>query len=79
MSQVGFIRSFGKKAITIEDFSKKQYYCPIKNLPKEITDHLVTPLLHLPVKFEIDYYNHSGRTTFGKRYYASDVKLDLEF
>lgn len=79
MSHTGFIRTFGRKAVTIEDLSKNQYYCPIKDLPKEITEHLVIPLLHLPVKFEVNHYNYAGRTTFGRRYYAFNVKLDLEF
>lgn len=75
----GFIRTFGKKAVTIEDSNKKQYYAVMEDVDKYVKEHLEEPLPHLPVKFIIDIEKIAGVTTIAPRYHAKEVKLDVEF
>ena len=75
----GFIRTFGRKAVTIEDCNKRQYYAVMEDVDKYVKEHLEEPLPHLPVKFIIDIDKIAGVTTNGPRYHAKEVKLDVEF
>jgi len=75
----GFIRTFGKKAIAIEDSDKKQYYAIMEDIDYYVKEHLQNPLPYLPVKFTIDKEKTEGVTNAGPRYHAKEVKLDLEF
>ena len=75
----GFVKTFGKKAIAIEDDKKKQYYALLNEVDILVTEHLNYPLLILPVKFNVNVNKHSGRTNIGLRYYATNVELDVEF
>ena len=75
----GFIRTFGKKAITIEDDDKRQYYAPIEEVGPLVKEHLVEPLLYIPVKFYPDKSRSAGSTIISERYYALNVTLNLEF
>lgn len=75
----GFVKTFGKNAIAIEDDKKKQYYALLNEVDILVTEHLNYPLLILPVKFNVNVNKHSGRTHIGLRYYATNVELDVEF
>tara|TARA_B100000767_G_C19762171_1_gene535683 strand:+ start:94 stop:330 length:237 start_codon:yes stop_codon:yes gene_type:complete len=75
----GIVKTFGKKAVVIEDKKKRQYYALLNEVDVLITEHLNYPLLILPVKFNVDINKHSGRTFIGLRYYATNVELDVEF
>tara|TARA_B110000908_G_C10183134_1_gene416700 strand:- start:892 stop:1128 length:237 start_codon:yes stop_codon:yes gene_type:complete len=75
----GFIRTFGKKAIAIEDSNKNQYYAVMKDIDQYIIEHLHYPLHYLPVKFTVNKSKIAGITKIGPRYHAKNVKLDLEF
>lgn len=77
--QKGYIKAFGKMAITIENENKMQNYALLSSLDKLIIEHLVDPLPYLPVKFDVKKTAYSGSTYKGLRYYAENVKLDLEF
>lgn len=73
----GYIRSYGKKAITIETSNLYQYYAPYQNV-----EDLIIPFLKdsskypILVTFEIDRSNSAGLANGKKRYYASNVKID---
>ncbi len=68
----GFIRSYGKHAITIQTSDKKQYYGLYTDIIN-IDDAQIC--LYLPVEFDIDNTNHSGKTPYGKRFYAKNINL----
>jgi hypothetical protein len=68
----GFIRSYGKHAITIQTSDKKQYYGIYTNIINIDDVHI---RLNLPVEFDIDNTNHSGKTPHGKRFYAKNINL----
>lgn len=75
----GYIKTFGEKAITIQTAGGNQYYGPFENIKDpEIFDYLTKKynLNYIPVKFLINLNKHSGRTKYGKRYYAFDIELD---
>lgn len=75
----GYIKTFGKSAITIQTEGGNQYYGPYENIVDlKIHEHLQEKLLYIPVKFIPDTTLFSGRTNYGKRYYAKEIKLDLE-
>ena len=75
----GFIRTFGKKAITIQDKNKKQYYALIEDVEPLVKEHLIDPLGYIPVKFDVDISRSAGSTRISDRYYALNVKFNLEF
>ena len=75
----GYVKSFGKMAITIEDENKKQYYAPFSDIHKYVLEQLIDPLPILPVKFKLNMDKFSGYSNSVPRYYAFDVELDLEF
>jgi len=76
--KTGFIKTFGKKAITISS-GKLEYYALFADLDKYILEHLKYPLPFLPVKFDVVKTEYAGSTYYGKRYHAENVKLDLDF
>ena len=73
----GTIRSYGKKALTIQSSDKHQYYAPFENV-----ENLIIPFLDdsskypIHVIFEIDYSQYSGEIKGKKRYFAKEVKID---
>ena len=69
----GLIRSIGKHAITIQDDNKKQFY----GLKSEIIDEDLRQNMYLfiPVEFKINLQKHSGKTPYGLRYYAENIRL----
>ena len=78
MEEHGIIKAFGRLAATIQS-SNQQYYAPFESLDPLILEQLNDPLPVLPVKFTVNKYKYSGKTQYGKRYYAEKVKLDLDF
>ena len=71
----GKIITFGKKAVTIQNDNKEQFYAPLENL-----EELIIPFLHhhyipLYVSFDINFNNFSGHSNNKKRYFANNVKL----
>ena len=75
----GYVKCFGRMAITIEDKNQKQYYAPFSDIHKYVLEQLIEPLPHLPVKFNVNTYKTAGYANNVSRYYAFDVQLDLEF
>lgn len=73
----GTIRSYGKKALTIQTLDKHQYYAPFENV-----EDLIIPFLDdsskypIHVVFEIDYSQYSGEIKGKKRYFAKEVRID---
>ena len=73
--QQGKIITFGKKAATIQNDNKEQFYAPLENL-----EELIIPFLHqnyipLYVSFYININEFSGHSNNKKRYFAYNVKL----
>lgn len=69
---VGFIRSIGKYAVTIQDIHKRQFY----GLKSEIVENDLENIhLHSLVEFTINLQKQSGRTPYGPRYYVENIKL----
>tara|TARA_X000000368_G_scaffold418796_1_gene420033 strand:- start:3310 stop:3603 length:294 start_codon:yes stop_codon:yes gene_type:complete len=79
MEEHGIIKAFGRLAVTIQSSNQQQYYAPFESLDPLILEQLIDPLPVLPVKFTVNKYKYSGETEYGKRYYAENVKLDLDF
>ncbi len=79
MDEYGVIKAFGKLAVTIQSSNYQQYYAPFESLDSLILEQLIIPLPFLPVKFKVNKDKYSGETLYGKRYYAENVKLDLDF
>ena len=75
----GIVKTFGKKAITIETDNKRQYYALFANVHHNIKEQLKYPLPILPVKFHPVRSMSSGTTPMGPRYFAVNVELDVEF
>ena len=76
----GYVLTHGEKAITIQTEGGHQYYGPKENITDpEIFTCLSNNIRYIPVKFLIDFNNSSGKTKFGKRYYAYDIKMDVLF
>ena len=74
----GFIRSYGKKALTIQTETKEQYYGPLENIIDEtLFDLLSNNLSYIPVKFMVDKTNYSGKIKGVKRYFAYDIESDI--
>jgi hypothetical protein len=73
----GIIRSYGKKALTIQTRDYYQYYAPFENV-----EDLIIPFLDdsskypIHIIFEIDYSKYSGEIKGKKRYFAKEVKID---
>ncbi len=73
----GYIRCYGKKAITIQTQNLDQYYAPYENV-----EELIIPFLDdsskypILVTFEIDRNNSEGYANGKKRYYANNVRID---
>jgi phage terminase large subunit-like protein len=73
----GTIRSYGKKALTIQSSDKHQYYAPFENVEKLIIPFLDEPSKYpIHVIFEIDYSQYSGEIRGKKRFYAKEIKID---
>ena len=77
--EYGVIKDFGRYAVTIQSSNNQQYYAPFESLDKLVFEQLNYPLPHLPVKFIVNKNKYSGESKYGKRYYAEDVTLNLEF
>jgi hypothetical protein len=75
----GYVKTFGRMAITIEDENKKQYYAPFSDIDEYVLEQLIFPFPYLPVKFTVNKYKNAGYANNVPRYYAFDVQLDLEF
>ena len=73
----GFIRCYGKKAVTIQTQNLQQFYAPYENVEDLIRpflkDNSKYPIL---VTFDIDRTNSSGYANGIKRYYAKNVRID---
>ena len=73
----GYIRSYGKKAITIQTEDLNQYYAPYENV-----EDLIIPFLNdsskypILVTFDIDRANSAGTANGKNRYYADNVIID---
>jgi len=71
----GKIITYGKKAVTIQNDKKEQFYAPLKNLEEQIFSFLYQQYLPIYVNFDINYKNFSGKSNNKKRYFAYNVKL----
>ena len=73
----GYIRCYGKKAITIQTQNLDQYYAPYYNVEELIIHFLKDSSMYpILVTFEIDRSNSAGLANGKKRYYASNVRID---
>ena len=73
--EVGFIKSYGKSAITIETKKKNQYIAQFEDCSNEIIESLICISESNPIMFDIDKTRFSGESKYGKRYYAINVKF----
>ena len=71
----GKIITYGKKAVTIQNKDKEQFYAPFEELEEIILPFLKYPFNPICVTYDIDYSNYSGEIMKKKRYYANNVKL----
>ena len=71
----GRILTYGKKAVTIQNKQKNQFYAPINEVEDLIIPFLRYPLHPIYVTYDIDYNNYSGEANGIKRYYAYNVKI----
>lgn len=75
MSEKGIIITYGKKAATIQNEKKEQFYAPFDNMEELILPFLRYPLKPIHVTYDIDYNNYSNECNNKKRYYAINVKI----
>lgn len=75
MFDSGIILTYGKKAITIQDITKQQYYGPFNDVDNDVVS-LLDKHIKLSVIFKVDYENYSGYIKGKKRYYAYNVRLE---
>lgn len=75
MTEKGTIITYGKKAVTIQDEKKEQFYAPFDNIEDLILPFLTYPLKPIHVTYDIDYTNYSHQSNKKKRYYAINVKI----
>ena len=74
----GIVKTFGDLALSLETEDGWQFYAPYANVDDEVLQYLVL-WLRVPVRFNVDWYKYSGENRLGKRYFATDVKLqDVE-
>lgn len=73
--QQGKIITFGKKAATIQNDNKEQFYAPLENLEELIISFLHQNYIPLYVSFYININEFSGHSNNKKRYFAYNVKL----
>jgi len=73
--QQGKIITFGKKAVTIQNDNKEQFYAPLENLEELIIPYLHQHYIPLYVSFYININEFSGHSNNKKRYFAYNVKL----
>lgn len=74
----GVIITYGKKAVTIQTEGGHQFYGPKENIKDDsLINCLTNGIGFIPVKFMVDYEQYSGKTKYGKRFYAYDIKLDV--
>tara|TARA_B110000091_G_C13411367_1_gene308255 strand:- start:190 stop:435 length:246 start_codon:yes stop_codon:yes gene_type:complete len=74
----GIVKTFGELALSLETEDGWQFYAPYANVDSEVMQYLVQRL-HVPVQFNVDQTKYSGKNCMGKRYFATDVKLqDVE-
>jgi len=73
--EVGFIKSYGKSAITLETKERKQYIAKFEDCNNEIIESLTHISDSNLIMFEIDKTRFSGENKYGKRYYALNVKF----
>ena len=71
----GIIITYGRKAVTLQNKDKEQFYAPFEELEELILPFLTYPFKPIHVSYEIDYSNYSGEIMKKKRYYANNVKL----
>ena len=71
----GKIITYGKKAVTIQNKDKEQFYAPFEELEDLIIPFLKYPFNTIHVTYEIDYNNYSHENNRKKRYYAANVKI----
>jgi len=71
----GIIKTFGKKAITIINDDKLQYYAPLEDVEELIHPFLKDPFTPIKVTFDINYKEWSGNANGNKRYFAYNVKI----
>ena len=74
MYEKGIILTYGKKAISIQNENKEQFYAPYENIHEDVLN-LINSYSRLEVKFKINYELYSGSIKNKKRFYAYDVKL----
>ena len=75
---VGYVKAFGKKALTIETNDLNQYYAPFTNISDSQLLHLIQhPIPYIPVQFDVNTLSHSGSTSFGPRFYATNIHFHL--
>ena len=73
--QQGKIITFGKKAVTIQNDNKEQFYAPLENLEELIIQFLHQHYIPLYVSFYVNINEFSGHSNNKKRYFAYNVKL----
>lgn len=73
--QQGKIITFGKKAATIQNDNKEQFYAPLENLEELIIQFLHQHYIPLYVSFYVNINEFSGHSNNKKRYFAYNVKL----
>ena len=71
----GRILTYGKKAVTIQNKEKNQFYAPINDIEDLIIPFLREPMHAIYVTYDIDYNNYAGEANGKKRYYAYNVKI----
>jgi hypothetical protein len=71
----GQIIAYGKKALTIQDENKQQYYALLCDVDINLLLLIDKMGLVFPVKFKINKKKYEGETIYGKRYHAYNVEL----
>ena len=71
----GLIITYGKKAATLQNKDKEQFYAPFGELDEMILYLLKYPFLPIQVTYKVDYNNYSYENNGKKRYYAYNVKM----
>lgn len=72
---IGYIITFGRKAITIQTKEKIQYIANFEDCSEGVLEMLSHKFDSNVIMFDIDKSRFSGKSKYGKRYYAINVKL----
>ena len=75
----GKIITFGKKAVSIQNNNKEQFYAPIENLEELIIPFLSESYIPICVNFDINYNKSEGKSNNKNRYYVYNVKISDNF